>query len=603
MPKTQNPGKHVVARPPRSGTPGPWLWIGWLALAVPTVTPATEVQVQLDDDTPRVGESFIVSFISAGQDQENPDFSPLQRDFEILQTTRNQTLRIFSGVRRQETRWNLSLVPKRAGRLRLPAVTFGTDSSPEYFIEVQAAQPVGEHSDDGTIFLKVEVQPLDPYLQAESHYILRLYTQKSLHDLKIDPPHTESNTPQSALHIQHLESRRYNKRLQGQDYKVLEQRYALFPLRSGRLRLAPIKVRGRIGKAHRSFLEPFTAFQQPEAAKAPQRLRLESRPIELQVRPIPPAFRGKNWLPARKLQLTEEWKSLDFRVGEPVTRVVRVIAQGVRVGQLPRLEIAENDSLRSYADQPRQEEKITAQGLLAQREQNYALLPSRPGPLRLPEIRLEWWNTEEDRAELAILPATPVEVRPARTTGTLSPQEQASQETSQGAIPENARTPAAAAMTPPQLARWRFPAWFFAALWLITLLAWAFLETRRRRTQKARGQRDPLSFTRCKKQLDRACHENDARSAMRALLQWGASAFPENPPRHLGALARLVPELEIPLQELGTTLYARQNTQRWQGGENLWRVWNKVRKERSQTRRQESASPPRHLPPLYPEIS
>jgi hypothetical protein len=57
--------------------------------------------------------------------------------------------------------------------------------------------------------------------------------------------------------------------------------------------------------------------------------------------------------------------------------------------------------------------------------------------------------------------------------------------------------------------------------------------------------------------LRQACENNDATAAARALLDWAAARWPENPPRNLGAVAsRLENDAGAEVRRLDQSLYA-----------------------------------------------
>ena len=60
------------------------------------------------------------------------------------------------------------------------------------------------------------------------------------------------------------------------------------------------------------------------------------------------------WLPARDVQLSEEWSQETDRLeaGEPVTRNVTLSALGQIETQLPAVDAPQVDGLNVYSDQP-----------------------------------------------------------------------------------------------------------------------------------------------------------------------------------------------------------------------------------------------------------
>jgi hypothetical protein len=98
--------------------------------------------------------------------------------------------------------------------------------------------------------------------------------------------------------------------------------------------------------------------------------------------------------------------------------------------------------------------------------------------------------------------------------------------------------------------------------------------------------------------LEQACRSGDATAARKALMDWGAARWPEDPPRRLDALAqRLGDEAGQVLAELDRRLYSN-STQSWDGTA-AWQHLSPLLARNSQAERRPGRGSP--LPPLYPE--
>ena len=81
---------------------------------------------------------------------------------------------------------------------------------------------------------------------------------------------------------------------------------------------------------------------------------LNTKPIEVNVRPIPPANNGNWWLPAESVKLYAEWSPQRpvFKVGEAVSRTVYLKAVGVVENQLPDIKFRDVAGLKQYPEKP-----------------------------------------------------------------------------------------------------------------------------------------------------------------------------------------------------------------------------------------------------------
>ena len=144
-----------------------------LLLLVALPAAAATIEVTPDRNPVPPGESFRLVFSAHGSVDDDPDFTPLQKDFDILSQGRSSQVNIVNGSFSRVTQWTLELMPKQAGELTVPAIHFGTDVSPEIKVSVGGgtATAVPGNRD---LFLELEVGPRNPYVQAQVLYTVRL---------------------------------------------------------------------------------------------------------------------------------------------------------------------------------------------------------------------------------------------------------------------------------------------------------------------------------------------------------------------------------------------------------------------------------------------
>jgi hypothetical protein len=348
-------------------------------------------------------------------------------------------------------------------------------------------------------------------------------------------------------------------------FKVNERRYVVFPQKSGPLTIGPVNLTAQMGG---SAFGPF--FR-----SSGRQQRLHSDPLTLEVRPIPPRFKGKHWLPAAKLDLTESWQptSLKAPTGEPVTRTLNIQADGASIGMLPDLGDQElpTAELKHYPDQPVTREDKTGAGLSSQRSQKTAFIAGKPGSYRLPGIEIPWWNTVTDSMEVARLPAQTLTALPTTQAAAPEPEPPSAPKP----VPNVAGTdrPVQSAGGGSSPASGSNPLWFWLALlfgagWLLTALAW-WQSSRLRGPAPAASTESSASVAepRLIKALEQACMANDADAARKALERWVAFRWPQSSAADT-LEARLGGTIGPELRVLNRSLYAPSGAI-WQGGA-LW---------------------------------
>jgi hypothetical protein len=381
----------------------------------------------------------------------------------------------------------------------------------------------------------------------------------------------------------------------GRNYRVIERNYAIFPQRSGRLTVPKVVFRGRI--APQSV--PGNRSSADLLITRGRQVRMEGESVTLEVRPRPDNYSGEHWLPSPQLSLHETWSQepLQFRIGEPITRTLVVQARGLDASQLPELAFSAIDSANVYPDQPSAETRYDGNWLVARLEQRLAIIPIEPGEITLPEMRLVWWDSENDREQVARL---------AERTITVSALEEIIDETAPPpTIPAETIAPQPSpSPSPPAIGSdadpryWRWASLILMLLWLSTLLGW-YRERRhnRRVTDNPVNISRPVDPKEARQALRLACRHNNPHSAARALLEWAQATWPEHPPTNLAELAGRVSNAREPLLALDRVLYAPASSE-WQGN-TLWRNVKSGLKAKSPAQMQ-TGYYDNELTPLYP---
>ena len=575
------PGKHLL----------PWL----LLLLMPCLGQTAETQLRINRETLTEGESFTLEIETHRWESGSPDLSPLAQDFEILANRRSQTFRIVQGQRKQENRWQIELLPRRAGLLRIPPIRIGSDSTPERFIEVQPAgsAPQGAARGPLPVFIEVGMEPAAPYVHAQAVYTAYLHISTQLNSISnasLSKPVPE----EGAAQVDQLEGTKYEKRIGTHRYVVHELRYQVTPQGSGALRFAPLEFKAQVG-GRREWVMDWSDFGLKRTGPDARTLIKRSEPLAVTVRPIPAAYPpGAQWLPARSLSLQARWAEAAprFAPGVPVTRLFELSADGIAAAQLQLPEWNLPPAVRVYPDQPKYENSKHRQGSTGILRQGIALIPAAAGPLTLPALEVPWWNVQADRLEYARLPAETIEVAGAAPPATPPPVSAVAPALAPPAPPSSA---APAVPARPAASWWPLLSALLACAWLFTLVSW--WRARRGAAGRAAGDAestpprpDPKPWV---ARLRAACLKGDPAAARAALHGWARARWPDAPPAGMAALAGRCPQLAQQLTLLDRVLY-RPGSDAWHGGA-LWSAFRQSHKP------QPAAAPSQGvLKPLYP---
>ncbi len=552
-----------------------WFILFGLLLAVFSAYPAT-IRVTTDRNPVSLGETFKLIFEVEGKQDGEPDFSPLNKNFQLLGTGQSSAFNMINGKTSQTRVYTLTLMPLKHGKIAVPAIRFGKDKSKPVTVKVQPAGGQAQQANkDQSFFMTAEPDVTNPYVQQQIIVKVKIY--RTIHWTKADLAPVQSEGVE-IISRQIGKDRTYKEKYKGKNYTVTELRFALFPQESGDLTLLPLRLTARVA-ANRA------------ARKGYKTRVIHSEPVNLTVRPIPPSFTGKHWVVARDIRLQEAWSSelAKLKAGEPVTRTLAIIGDGVGVGQLPDIEIEDMTGIKIYPEQPENQEQAGKKGFLSTRTLKFALIPSDGGMHKLPSIEVPWWNSTTDKMEIAAIPSVSLNV--IGTAAAALPPTGSLIEVEPDAVQILPEQPVSAPWHMPGDARyWSL---FLLLLWLVTLSAW----WRTRRLLLKETPQTPIAPEKPAKalrNLRKACQTDKPEDIQIALLDWGRAIWPDHPPHSLEAIAQRVSSpLSDEIESLSRHLYSGHATD-WDG--------HIIEKEASQFEVMANSSPqeaPASLEPLY----
>ncbi|WP_395684099.1 BatD family protein [Dokdonella sp.] len=506
-------------------------WIAAVGMFVTLLAFADDkagVRAWLDRDSMHLGETVTLNVEADGTAGGQPDFSALAADFNVLGTQSSQQVSIVNGTRSAKTLWAVGLEPKREGSITIAPISLGQAQTAPIHLSVLPAASAAQQA-GGDLFLEASAEPLDPYVQQQVRYTVKLYYAFDLTDGNLGEPKADGLATQRIG-----QDKQYIATVGTRRYHVLERHYALTPERSGTIGIPALAFRGSVLDAS----DPAAFFGRGRSVSA------RSDALKLEVKPKPAAWTQPTWLPAASLLLQDQGElPTEVHVGEPVTRTIRMQAQGLGYEQLPELQLSAPEGAKIYPDKAETRTRDDGEWLYGERVRKFAFVPDRAGTLSVPGVTVTWWDTTHDRLETAELPARTIKVLPAAGAASQAAP------TAGGAVaplPANVNGLPAGASTFNDASRiglWKMIAVIGFMLWVATLLAWWA-------SRRVAGLR-PLAPVRVPK-LDsnsqraaflRACALGDLAGAERALVAWARNERAEV--RNLGELcARLADDAQ-----------------------------------------------------------
>jgi len=506
----------------------------WLALAaflIAFTTADAAVTARVDRNTIDLNESFMLEIVVDTEIDLQPDISALHEDFHVGQSSQISNTMIINGEISRSRTWSYQLMAKRTGELVIPPVAVGAESSEP--LRVNVREPANAPPGEADVFITSEVDYSESYVQAQVLYRIKVYRAVPTRQPALRDP--EFGGAEVLIEVAG-EERSYDALLNGRTYNVVERVYALFPQESGEVTISPARFEARVLRDGRIT----------------GRKVFESDAQTIRVLPIPepPAdFPNAVWLPAKDLQLEDNWSRQpdDLKAGEPITRVITLKALGQMETQIPAIEPPNVSGLNVYPDRPELSRQIEPGGIRGIRKDQYAIIGVDAGLMTLPPLRLPWWDVEAGEWKVAELPERSISILPTREAPVIDPAP---------AVSEPVAETEAPATVSAGSDFWRLVAQAMAALWLLTIGAW-WLASRPRREPREPAP-PPLHKQQARhlKAARKAALGGDGAGVRQAMLEWGRLQWPDDAPRSIGALARRVsPPLSEELGRLSRAAY------------------------------------------------
>ncbi len=477
------------------------------------------------------GETIQLRLQRDGSADTQPDLNPLKKDFDILGSGSGTNVEIINGHISSKAQMTVLLSPRRSGKIRIPALQWGSGQSAPIELDVGASSGPGDKQSGGAehVFLTTNLEPKQPYVQAAVVLTVRLYADQPLYQATLDFPASADVIVKQLGH-----DKASNETKNGRNYQVIERKYLLFAQKSGKISLAGPVLDAEIADGSDPFGSMFKSLGAMMNQTRP--LHFDARTIEMEVLPRPSSI--SPWLPAQKVTLEETWgqNKTGIHAGEPLSRHLHIAALGLTGEQLPDPDalISLPDGIKAYPDQAGIADSPEGNTVMGSRDQNIALIAEHAGHYVLPAVKLIWWDTASNIKREAMLPEEALDILPAPGGATPPPHEPQHQ--------VKLKTPALPEKT---ASSWQWFSLALVLLWLVTLMVWWYSRRNAVPVKQADKEPEAIPAGSAFKAFDQACRANDPHAARKHLLTWAGATWREDPPLGLNELSRRMKDAKV----------------------------------------------------------
>lgn len=559
-----------------------------LVLSVATIFSASAqtLEAKVNRNNVPSGETFLLTIeLKDGRTNQTPDFSVLNQNFTTYSVATSYRTNIINGNAQQSQQWNLILMPNTTGKLMIPAITLDNMQTKPIEIIAGASDELQPDNTQSTptspkFKIKGDVDNTKPYVQQQINYTLTIYDAGGL----------QGNAPTFLANnddwiIKTLgEPVVVSKNVNGQTYREITFKYALFAQKSGLTEIPAVRFDGYyLTRERRS--DPFrnlfdddmfmSGFAMHDVFATRNPVVLTAEPIKIEALPAPAENTNNWWLPADEVKLYAEFvpQRPEFKVGEAVTRNIYLQASGVIDSQLPDIKFAETDGVKQYPEKPQTQMDIKNGKIVSTEKIANVYIPAKSGEVTLPEVSVNWFDVKTKTFKKAVLPEMKIMVGGTAQTPTnieIKPQNT-----------ETAPTIEKEAKVIQENSYWLVSGAFFLGV-ILSLLIFGIVNLLRYR--KINSYKLVMSAAKAK----------DLHQVRNALLIWGAEKFPNQSIVSLQDIDNLIDDKEFrcELDKLTEALYAKENTD-WNDG-LFMRIFSKIHK-RNKTKKTYNEP----LPKLY----
>jgi len=377
--------------------------------AVPMFAVAQGITATIDRTEATTADQLVLTVTVEGSQNATPQLPEIP-DFNVYPRGSSSQISFVNGRTTASVAHNFILVPKRTGTFTIGAATAVIDGttyrSKPFQVKILDASAAPQDSRD--LFISAKVSTTQPWVGQQVIYTWRFYRRVKTADARLEPQEFPG------FLVENLgEVREYNSVVGGQQYLVSEFRKALFPQEEGTLEIPgsvlTCQVLVRDQRRRRSVFDDFFG------GTTTQTKVLRSQPINLKVKPLPPAPQGFSGL-IGTFELSSKISKRSLQVGESTTLTLTVSgsgnAQSIAEPQLPNLA----QQFKVYDDKPTATLDRSGSSISGKKTFSKALVPLAPGELVIPPVSLVFFDPASGRYQTKRSPRITLNVSPSQGT-------------------------------------------------------------------------------------------------------------------------------------------------------------------------------------------
>ena len=453
-----------------------------------------------------------------------PDLDVLDKDFTVYNTSTSSKTTIINGQQSSQFEMIVTLMPNKTGKLTIPAIKVGNQSTRPINIEVDKELSNEEERNYQDLFAIGSLATDETYINVPVLYTLRLYYATPILSLQPKPFDIKNSTIKQTNH-----RKTYQKLINSKMYDVVEESFLIIPNITGTIRIPAIVLEAIV---------PNTFGQLGTRVKY-----FSTEAKLLKVKPIPNDISINDWFPAADVQISDNWSAdKNIKEGELLTRTIKIKAKGVLSNDIPKLEFKSSNTFNVYPEKPELQDIEQADQLTGVATYKIGYMPVKQGKAIIPAINLKWFDVDNHKSKVASIAAKTFDVQ-------------------KGNIPSYnfvANSQPLSSQVVQKIVKdtfWRDVAIGLFILWFITFILLIKCKITKKITIEAGVKQDDLQQKVGLKDIKKACNRKDNIQLQRAIIGW-ANTQVDKQMFSLLEVAEVFPHLKNILKELNAAIYA-----------------------------------------------
>ncbi len=414
-----------------------------------------EISASVDRKTVRIDETLTLTINSDRPLTLAPDLNLLTSALQPLSRSNFSSTSYVNGKRVVQSGWKIQLIALEEGIITIPSFTIDNEKTKPIQIKVLPANQTNVDGSPAPLFTEVKISDINPFIQQQIILTVKVSSDSDIDNAQLQPPQIENAIVRSLG-----EPTEYVSRLSGELYRIREYQFSIFPQAEGLMKIPAMIFQGNKIVRYQSR-NPFSLLSSQS-----RRVRTRTEELLVDVKPAIPS--AHTWLPAQKISLSSSWRPEPqvLTVGDPITRILKIEAEGLDATQLPEFTMPDIEGLSWFPNPAERENSFDGSQISSKLVQRFALMPNKKGNYTLPAIEIHWYDINNQKFVTSRVEALEIQVLAAEKIDPLQPQldniiiggskSQASQETAELSVTEDNF--------------WKYLALSSILLWLLTII-------------------------------------------------------------------------------------------------------------------------------------